>query len=114
MLRVCISLHSPTALSTGPVISVQLLNDPRSILDDLGITVGNLLSERVNDVANPHLLELLSALLVHAQVADGEESDSSRGLRGALVIGHNFQELFQGAMSDQVLAQGVRVAYKVS
>ena len=98
------SLHSPTPLSTGPVISIQLLNDPRSILDDLRVTVGNLLSERVNNVANPHLLELLSALLVHTQVADGEQSDSSRGLRGALVIGHYFKELFQGAMADQVLA----------
>ena len=71
------SLNSATALSTSPIISVEFLYDPGRILDDLGITVGNLLSERVNNVADPHLLELLPALLVHTQVSNREQSDSS-------------------------------------
>lgn len=71
------SLSSSTAIASDTIVGVELLNDACGILDDLRVTVWHLLCEGVNDGADAHLLELLPALLVHTEVTDGEQSDSS-------------------------------------
>ena len=60
------------------VISVELLDDTRGVLDDLLVRIGRVLSERLNDAANAHVLERLAALSVHTKVANREESDAAR------------------------------------
>ena len=72
------------------------------------------LPERLNDVPDAHFLENLAALRVHAQVADREERNAPRALRGALVVRHHLEQLLQRAVLDQVLAQRVGVAHEVA
>lgn len=66
------------ALSPASIlrIVVQLLNDSGSILDDLLVGIGRILSERLDDSPDTHVLEGPSALLIDTKVADGEESDA--------------------------------------
>lgn len=89
------------------VISVELLDDTRGVLDDLLVRIGRVLGERLNDAANAHVLERLAALSVHAEVADGEESDAARGLRRALIVGDNVKQLLERSVPDKILAEGV-------
>ena len=72
-----ISLGSSISLSSCTVISIKFLNNTSSILNDLWITVWNLLGEWINNVSDSHLFEFLPTLLVHAEVSNREESNSS-------------------------------------
>ena len=68
------SLASGTVLAIASIISVELLNNASCILNDLWVTVRHLLSERINNVADAHLFEFLSALFVHAEISNREKS----------------------------------------
>ena len=77
LLRFFLFISSISLISLCLVVHVKLLNNPRSIFDDLRVVCRGCLGERLNDGSNHHLLELFSALFVDAEVADGEESNSS-------------------------------------
>ena len=53
-------------------VHIKFLNDSGCVLNDLGIVVGSLLREGVNYVSDSHLFEFHSALLVDAEISDGE------------------------------------------
>ena len=58
-------------------VHVKFLDDSRSVLDHLRVTVRDVLSEGINNLTDSHLLKLLPALLVHTEVANGEQGDTS-------------------------------------
>ena len=96
------------------VISVEFLDDAGRILDDLLVSIGRVLSEWLNDATDSHLLQCSATLLVHAEVANGEESDAARRLRRTLIVRDNIKELLKSSVADQILAEGVRIANKVT
>ncbi len=76
-IKSVVSLPSSATVASSTIIGVELLDDAGGILDNLWVTVRDLLSKRVYDGADAHLFKLLPTLLVHAKVADGEKGDSS-------------------------------------
>ena len=52
------------------VISVELLDDTRGILDDLLISCRRVLGEGLDDTADSHLFESSATFLVNTQVSN--------------------------------------------
>ena len=82
-----LSYFLPVIASTGSLfgrslraVVVELLDDASCILDDLLVSRGRILREGLDDAADAHLLQSASTLLVHAEVADREQSDAARRL----------------------------------
>lgn len=71
-IKSVVSLPSSATVASSTIIGIELLDDASGILDDLWVTVRNLLSKRVYDGADAHLFKFLPTLLVHAKVADRE------------------------------------------
>ena len=82
------------------VVSVELLNDARGVLDDLLVGLRRVLSERLDDAADAHLFERPAALLVDAEVANGEEGNSTWRLRRTLIMSNYIEELLKSSVSD--------------
>ena len=60
------------------IISVELLNDSRGVLDHLLVSLRRILGERLDNSANAHFFQSPTTLLINTEVANGKESDSSR------------------------------------
>ena len=73
------------------VVHVELLDDSCGVFDNLGIIGCRSLRERLDNLSYHHLLELFSALLVNAQITNGEQSDSSGRLRRPFVVRNHVQ-----------------------
>ena len=100
-------VSSSIAIRSLIVISVELLDDARGILDDLLVSLRRVLSERLNDAPDAHFLKCSAALLVNTEIADGEESDASWRLRRALIMGNHVQKLLESPVTDKILAESV-------
>ena len=100
-------LYQPnfTFISLWSIVNIQLLNNSRCVLYDLGIVGGGCLREWLNDRSYHHLFEFLSALFVDTQITDGEESNPPWRLGRALVVGDDVQELLEGAVLNQISTQ---------
>ena len=89
------------------VLSVDLLQDANSVLDHLLVGLRRVVAERLNDRHDVKLFQGFAALLIHAEIADGEERDATRRLAWSLVVLDHLEQLSESTVLDQVLAQGV-------
>jgi len=60
------------------------------------------------------LLEFLAALPVYAQVANGEESDSSRRLGWPFVVSDDIKKLLECSVFDEISAQCIGISDEVA
>ena len=78
------------------------------------ITVGSLLSEWLNDLADSHLFESFATFLVHAEVSNREQGNASWRLRGTFIVSHDIKQLLECMVLDKIFAKSIRVANKVA
>lgn len=101
-------------MSLASAISVQLLQDAHRVLHHLLVGGWRVRAERLDDLSDVQIFKGFSALSVHTQVANREQSDAARRLAWALVVLDDVEQLLQRAMLDQVLAQSVGVADEIA